>query len=65
MFGSRISRWQREIRAAQNFSEAQEQASYLRDQRRAIARQLLRVQENLTNVTAAYIDACRRAGVKP
>lgn len=58
-------RWQRQVRQLQHTQQARERASYLRTQRETAAREVLRANEHLSNITAAYLEACRIAGIRP
>lgn len=58
-------RWQRQVRAVAPITTQLDMASYLRGKRSEAARELLRARQHLTNITQAYLDACRAAGVRP
>jgi outer membrane murein-binding lipoprotein Lpp len=58
-------RWQRQVRQLQTSATLMDHANYLRTQRQLAAESVLRANEHLSNITQAYLVACRRAGVRP
>lgn len=58
-------RWQRTVLSLAPRYPLLDAAARLRQQRELAASELLRAQEHLSNITAAYLEACRRAGLNP